>query len=70
MHAIPLLDQVQEVDKLLTDLGRNLHAQRRDTVLKLLCNTHAIFFASEKPRFKCTSNNEMAAGVMPEMRAA
>ena len=32
--------------------------------------THAVFCAAPKPRFRCTSSNEMAAGVIPEMRAA
>ena len=47
-------------------------SQDCDSFSELRRQTHALFFFfwPEKPRFTCTSNNEIAAGVMPEIRAA
>src|SRR6266536_3300989 len=75
VRAVPLVEQ-RDVREELRLRGRiDVEAERGDASGERLSEHHAVSFswpgsASLNPRLRCTSNNEIAAGVMPEMRAA
>ena len=72
VHVVPLLDEREVLQQAALGFLRNCESEGGDSVSKTRRQAHALCFFSgrEKPRFTCTSNKEMAAGVMPEIRAA
>src|SRR4051812_41927829 len=72
VHVVPLLNEREGLQQVALGLLRNCEPERAGSVGETRHQAHALCFFSgcEKPRFTCTSNKEMAAGVMPEIRAA
>ena len=70
VHAIPLRDQLQVGAELATLPGRGFDRHGSQSRLDRLVEVQALFSIPAPRRFKCTSRSEIAAGVMPWMRAA
>src|SRR5690349_18468796 len=70
---VPLCKEL-EVRKQLSPRGlRQPKLQFAETRIKSGLRRHALFFSVFlllRPRFRCTSRSEIAAGVIPEIRAA
>src|SRR6185295_15589363 len=70
---VPLHEQLDVRDQLLPRRRWQRELQFAETGIESGLRRHALFFSAFlllNPRFKCTSSNEMAAGVIPEIRAA
>src|SRR5438477_5113089 len=75
VRPVPFFQQRDVGQQFLLRYGVDLEAQGADATGERRPERHADNFsglgrASLNPRFRCTSNSEIAAGVTPEMRAA
>jgi len=69
--AVPFRDQRGVLQQPLARAGGKLQREFAEPAVQRGARRHALFLsAARKPRFKCTSRSEIAAGVTPEMRAA
>src|SRR5688572_13388592 len=70
---VPLGEQLQVREQFAPRGLWQSQVQFAETVVERGPRRHAIFFSAFpllNPRFKCTSKSEIAAGVIPEIRAA
>src|ERR1700746_749992 len=73
--AIPFREQFDELEQLRPGACGDVELQRCDALFQLPPNVHghhrahaALFCTGwPRPRLRCTSSSEIAAGVMPEM---
>ena len=73
IDLVPLVEQCQIIQQFPLHLRSSHNPELRYANTQFLGQIHADFWdgvITRKPRFKWTSSKEIAAGVMPEMRAA
>src|SRR5204862_4775986 len=68
--AIPFGEQCHVREQPIERSPRQRKLQLLQAALERSAWRHAVFLDGCRPLFKCTSNSEIAAGVMPEMRDA
>src|SRR5215213_873707 len=71
VSAVPFHEQRHVIEQMSRRALWKVERQFSEPALERGLRCHALFLSSgRKPRFRCTSNSEIAAGVMPWMRAA
>jgi hypothetical protein len=64
-------EQLHVIEQALARVGAQRELQLAEPAVERGLRRHALFLSSgRKPRFRCTSSSEIAAGVIPGMRDA